>query len=95
MILRKTIAVLSFVSLVGVFTGCSDMERGVRRSETLQGALIGTGVGAAGGALIGEAASGEAGKGALIGAGVGAATGTAAGYAVERGRDNDRRDRWD
>ena len=86
---RKLAAVLCIVGFTGVLSSCEDMTRGVKRSETLQGALIGTGVGAVGGALIGEAASGDAGKGALIGGAVGAATGTAAGYAVERGREED------
>lgn len=62
---RKLVAAL----LVGaLLTGCSDMN------NTQQRALTGTGIGAAGGAVLG-AIGGNAGLGALVGAGAGLAGG--------------------
>jgi outer membrane protein OmpA-like peptidoglycan-associated protein len=52
-------------------------------SNTAGGAVVGAGVGALGGALIGRAA-GDTRAGALIGAGVGALTGAAAGNYMDR-----------
>jgi hypothetical protein len=74
---------------VGLFggTACETSTHYVKQHETAQGALIGTGVGAVGGAVLGEAISGDAAKGAVIGGLGGAAVGAGAGYVVERDRN--------
>jgi hypothetical protein len=60
-------------------------------TRTEEGALIGGGVGAAGGALIGSAVTRHHGTGALVGGLVGAGAGAAVGAGV--GAEQDRRDR--
>jgi Glycine-zipper domain len=56
------------LTLTALLTGCADL------TPTQQRALTGTGIGAAGGAVIG-AIAGNAGLGAVIGAGAGLAGG--------------------
>ncbi|OPZ10303.1 MAG: putative lipoprotein YiaD precursor [candidate division BRC1 bacterium ADurb.BinA364] len=58
----------------------------VNTSETAQGGLIGAGTGAALGAVIGEAATGESGKGALIGLLIGSLVGLTTGHLLEQQR---------
>jgi uncharacterized membrane protein len=80
---------LAAVFAIGLL-GCMACQRGtdyVKDHETAQGALIGTGVGAVGGAVVGEMMNGDAAKGAVIGGLGGAAVGAGAGYVVEK--DND------
>lgn len=88
--MKKALAVAAAtVLLAGVsLTGCENVENSVRHNKTTQGALIGAGTGAVGGALVGEATTGSAAKGALIGAGVGAAAGAGTGYYLEK-KDKD------
>jgi hypothetical protein len=57
-----------FLTLTALLTACADL------TPTQQRALTGTGIGAAGGAVIG-AIAGNAGLGAVIGAGAGLAGG--------------------
>jgi hypothetical protein len=63
--MRKLVVVLTLTALL---TACADL------TPTQQRALTGTGIGAAGGAVIG-AIAGNAGLGAVIGAGAGLAGG--------------------
>ena len=66
------------LGLVGVLAGCSSM------SDTEQRTLSGAAIGTAGGALIGEAASGKPSTGAAVGA----AAGAASGYLYDRHKKN-------
>ena len=66
------------VAMILLLAGCSGM------SDTQQRALTGTGIGAAGGAVIG-AMAGNAGLGAVIGAGAG----LAGGLLVDRTKKNE------
>ena len=59
---------MSVLALSGLLSGCAGLD------STQQRALIGTGFGAAGGAVLG-AIGGNAGLGALVGAGAGLAGG--------------------
>jgi len=78
--MKKTQLCLSLLALV--LGGCAQPM-----SNTEKGALIGTGTGAAAGALLGQAIGGHT-KGTLIGAGVGAVVGGVAGGAYGRYMDN-------
>ena len=62
------------IGLLGLLAGCANMSSGEQR--TLSGAAIG----AAGGALVGELATGRP----LTGAAIGAAAGAAGGYLYDR-----------
>ena len=58
--------------------GCETMQ-----SKTAQGALLGSAIGAGGGAILGNQEGHHAGSGAAIGAGLGALSGALIGHAME------------
>jgi hypothetical protein len=64
-------------------SGCANMN------NTQSGALAGTGLGAVGGAIIGQAAGGHPGAGALIGAATGAVAGGLVGNAEDAKEERD------
>ena len=72
--------ILSFMCVMMVFSGCSNM------SKTGKGTLIGSGAGAAIGAGLG-AIIGKDGKGAAIGAAIGTAVGAGAGAVIGKKMD--------
>ena len=72
--------ILSFMCVMMVFSGCSNM------SKTGKGTLIGSGAGAAIGAGLG-ALIGKDGKGAAIGAAIGTAVGAGAGAVIGKKMD--------
>jgi outer membrane protein OmpA-like peptidoglycan-associated protein len=76
---RQTLAVAAIVAMTAAM-GCETIQE----HKTAQGALIGTAAGAGLGAIIGEAASGDAAEGALIGAVAGGLLGTGIGYYLEK-----------
>lgn len=73
------LAVIGIAASALVFEGCA--------TRAQEGALIGGGVGAGAGALIGGA-SGHAGGGALIGGAVGAASGAVIGNQADKRNGN-------
>jgi len=76
----KRIALFSLIAIT--FLGCAEPQ-----TKTQQGALYGTGIGAAVGAGLGQVIGGDT-KATLIGAGIGAALGGAAGAGIGRYMDN-------
>lgn len=75
----KGVAILPVLAIAGIaLAGC-------QTTPTQDGAIIGGGLGAGLGAIVGNQ-SGHTGEGALIGAGVGALTGAIVGDAVDEGR---------
>ena len=70
----KTRNLMLVCCLIGSVTGCANMSTGQQR------AFSGAAIGAAGGALIGELATGQP----LTGAAVGAAAGAASGWLYDR-----------
>ncbi len=79
---KKWVLITMTAGVMGSTMGCES----IKEHETAQGALIGTGIGAAGGALVGQAAGHHAAEGALIGGAAGAAAGTGIGYGIEQKR---------
>lgn len=73
--------------LIPAGVALSGCETTPGQSGALQGGALGAGIGAVGGAIIGNQ-SGNAAEGALIGAGVGAVGGAAAGGAIGRSKSH-------
>jgi outer membrane protein OmpA-like peptidoglycan-associated protein len=83
------VAAVAMLATALMFGGCTADGR---MTHAGRGALIGTGVGATSGAMIG-AASGDAGEGALIGGAVGAIAGAIIGDSVDARQQRAQRDR--
>ena len=79
--MRWILAVMLCVSAVAL-SGCETMGTAAQ-SKAVQGGVIGTGLGAATGAIIGHQ-TGRGGEGAAIGAGLGALGGALMGSALEQ-----------
>ena len=77
----KQVSLLVMVAGTLIMSGCEGIGTAAQ-SKTIQGGLLGSGLGAAAGAIIGNQ-SGHAGRGAAIGAGLGALGGGLMGKAMQ------------